>query len=280
MWLRAPDGKNRKGERMSEESKIKKQQVIDEIADKLERSSSLVIIDYIGITVAEADSMRNRLRDAGVDYKVYKNTLVKRAIAGTENEKLSEVLAGPSAFAFGYEDATAPARVLDSVIRDFKKMQFKAGIVDGVIYDAVGIDEIAKIPPRDELIAKFMGSIQSPLSKLVRTFAAIAEAGGGEEAAEAEAPAAAETAQEAADAPADEVVADAVDEVAETPAEADAPVEEVTAEAPAEEVAAEAAPAEEAADAPVEEAVAEAPAEETPEAPAEEAAPSEEKTEE
>ena len=95
------------------EAYIQKQVVIDEIKDKFERAESVVVIDYIGITVAEADEMRRKLREANVDYTVYKNTLVKRAIAGTDNESLAEILDGPSAFAFSYDDATAPARVLN-----------------------------------------------------------------------------------------------------------------------------------------------------------------------
>ena len=91
------------------EAYVQKQVVIDEIKDKFERAESAVAIDYIGITVAEADAMRKKLREANVDYKVYKNTLVKRAIAGTDYEVLADVLDGPSAFAFSYDDATAPA---------------------------------------------------------------------------------------------------------------------------------------------------------------------------
>ncbi len=120
--------------------------------------------------------MRKKLREANVDYTVYKNTLVKRAIAGTQYEELAQVLDGPSAFALSYDDATAPARVLDEVMKDYKKMSFKAGVVEGVYYDAKGIEAIASIPGRDQLIAKFMGSVQSPVSKLVRTFQAIADA--------------------------------------------------------------------------------------------------------
>ncbi|MDR1271762.1 MAG: 50S ribosomal protein L10 [Clostridiales Family XIII bacterium] len=263
---------------MSEESKIRKQQVIDEIADKLERSNSLVVVDYIGITVAEADALRNKLRDAEVDYKVYKNTLAKRAIAGTGNEKLAEILDGPSAFAFGYDDSTAPARAIDSFIREVKKMQFKAGIIDGVYYDAEGIAEIAKIPSRDDLIAKFMGSIQSPLSKLVRTFAAIAEADGGDAAAS-------DAGEASGEAPAEEkaVKAEDAETAAETPVEeapvpTEAPAEEKTAQMEDADVAAEAAPESEAA--PVEEATetaAETPAEKVPEA--EESSPAEASTE-
>ncbi len=161
---------------MSVEAQAQKQIIIDEIKEKLERAQSAVVIDYIGTTVAEADAMRKKLREANVDYTVYKNTLVKRAIAGTQYEELAQVLDGPSAFALSYDDATAPARVLDEVMKDYKKMSFKAGVVEGVYYDAKGIEAIASIPGRDQLIAKFMGSVQSPVSKLVRTFQAIADA--------------------------------------------------------------------------------------------------------
>ncbi len=161
---------------MSVEAKQAKQVVIDEIKGKLENAQSVVVIDYIGTTVEQADAMRKKLREANVDYTVYKNTLVKRAIEGTKYEPLAQVLDGPSAFAISQEDATTPARVLSEVIKDYKKMAFKAGVVEGTYYDAAGIEVIASIPPRDQLIAKFMGSIQSPVSKVVRTFQAIADA--------------------------------------------------------------------------------------------------------
>ena len=161
---------------MSVEAQAQKQIIIDEIKEKLEKAQSAVVIDYIGITVEQADAMRKKLREANVDYTVYKNTLVKRAIAGTKYEELAQVLDGPSAFAISYDDATAPARVLNDVIKEYKKMSFKAGVVEGTYYDAAGIEAVAAIPSRDVLIAKFMGSIQSPVSKLVRTFQAIADA--------------------------------------------------------------------------------------------------------
>ena len=161
---------------MSVEAKQAKQVIIDEIKEKLDGAQSAVVIDYMGTTVAQADAMRKKLRDANVDYTVYKNTLIKRAIEGTEFAPLAEVLDGPSAIAISKEDATAPARVLKEVIDEFKKMEFKAGVVEGNYFDQEGIKEIASIPSRDVLIAKFMGSIQSPVSKAVRTFQAIADA--------------------------------------------------------------------------------------------------------
>ncbi|MEA4922860.1 MAG: 50S ribosomal protein L10 [Eubacteriaceae bacterium] len=203
-----------------------KQVIIDEIKGKLEDAQSAVIIDYIGTTVEEANEMRKMLRDEEVDYTVYKNTLMKRAIEGTGYEDLAQILEGPSAIAISKSDATAPARVLSKAIKKMDKMAFKGGIVEGNFYDAEALVQLAKIPSREELIAKFMGSIQSPVSKAVRTFAAIAEAKaeGGETAAPAE------------DAPASEAPAE------EKPAEETAPATEA---APAEEPA---APAEAAAE--------------------------------
>ena len=173
--------KGRKGELREMNDTIKaayaqKQVVIDEIKDKFEKAQSAVVVDYIGITVAQADKMRKNLREADVDYTIYKNTFVKRAIEGTAYQKLEEVLTGPSAFAISYDDVTSPARLINDAIKEFKKMSFKGGIIEGTYYDEEGLKKIALIPSKDELIAKFMGSIQSPVGKAVRTFAAIAEA--------------------------------------------------------------------------------------------------------
>ena len=161
---------------MSLEAQKAKQIIIDEIKEKLDGAQAAVVIDYMGITVAEADAMRKKLREANVDYTVYKNTLVKRAIEGTEFAGLAEVLEGPSAIAISKEDATAPARVLNEVIKEYKKMEFKAGVVEGNFCTKEEVQAVADIPSRDILIAKFMGSIQSPVSKAVRTFQAIADA--------------------------------------------------------------------------------------------------------
>ena len=161
---------------MSVEHLKAKQAIIDEIKGKLEKAQSCVIVDYMGITVEEADGMRKKLREADVDYTVYKNTLVKRAIDGTEYADLAQVLEGPSAVAISYDDAVAPARVLNGIIKDLKKMEFKAGVIEGTYFDAKGVVSIAGLPSRDEMIAKFMGSIQSPLSAAVRTLQAVADA--------------------------------------------------------------------------------------------------------
>ena len=161
---------------MSVENLKIKAAVIDEIKSKLDGAKSVVVIDYMGTTVEEATAMRKSLREANVDYAVYKNTLIAKAIEGTEFEGLKDILAGPSAIAVSKEDAVAPARVLNKAMKDTNKMSFKAGYVEGIKYDAAGLTAIATIPSREELIAKFMGSIQNPVSKFVRTLAAIADA--------------------------------------------------------------------------------------------------------
>ncbi len=168
---------------MSVENLKIKAAIVDEIKGKLEKAQAAVVIDYMGTTVEEATAMRKKLREGGVDYSVYKNTMMARAIEGTQFEGLKDVLSGPSAIAISYDDAIAPARILSGVMKDINKMSFKAGVVEGVTYDADGLQTLATIPGRDELIAKFLGSIQSPVGKLVRTFAAIADS-------KAEAPAA------------------------------------------------------------------------------------------
>lgn len=205
---------------MSEEAKKQKQVIIDEIKEKMDKSCSAVVIDYLGTTVSEADAMRKKLREADVDYKVYKNTMVIRAIEGTDFEQLKDVLAGPSAMAFSYDDSTAPARILNGVMKEYKKMEFKAGFIDGTFYDADGLKEIASVPSREELLAKFLGSIQSPVGEFVRTLQAIAD----DKPADGEA-APAEDKPEASkeEAPAEEKAAD------------DKPAEEAKEEAPVEE---------------------------------------------
>ncbi len=161
---------------MSVEAKKQKQLIIDEIKEKLENAKAAVLVDYIGISVTEADAMRKKLREAGIDYTIYKNTFIRRAIEGTAYESLEPELHGPTALAISTEDPAAPAREISEIIKSVKKMEFKAGVVEGAFFDKSGIEEIANIPSRDVLIAKFMGSIQSPVSKMVRTLQAVADA--------------------------------------------------------------------------------------------------------
>jgi len=150
-----------------------KQPIVQEISENIKDAQSVVVVDYRGLTVAEDTQLRKALREAGVSYKVYKNTLVNRAIAGTEFESLKESLEGPSAFAISKDDATAPARILAKFAKTAQ-----AGVVEGTFYDANGMKAIANVPSREELLSKLLGSLQSPITNLARVLNQIAENGG------------------------------------------------------------------------------------------------------
>ena len=160
-----------------------KQPIVDEISGVINGAQSVVVVDYLGLTVAEDTQLRKQLREAGVTYKVYKNTLVNRAIQGTEFEGLKDVLEGPSAFAVSTEDATAPARILAKFAKTAPALEIKAGVVEGTFYDAEGMKAISAVPSRDELLGKLLGSIQSPITNLARVLNQIAEQGGAADAA-------------------------------------------------------------------------------------------------
>ncbi|MGN1145044.1 MAG: 50S ribosomal protein L10 [Acetatifactor sp.] len=187
-----------------------KKPIVEEISASIKDAQSVVLVDYRGLTVEQDTQLRKNLREAGVTYKVYKNTMMNFAFKGTEFEGLSQYLEGPSALALSTEDATAPARVLAQFAKTADKLEIKAGVVEGTVYDAKGIAAIASIPSREVLISKLLGSLQSPITNFARVMNQLAEKGG---AAACDAPAA-----EAA--PAEEAPA------AEAPAEAEAPAAE------------------------------------------------------
>ena len=185
-----------------------KQPIVQEISEQIKDAQSVVVVDYRGLTVAEDTQLRKQLREAGITYKVYKNTLVNRAIEGTEFASLADSLEGPNAFAISKTDATAPARILAKFAKTAPKLEIKAGVVEGTFYDEAGMKAIATIPSREELLSKFLGSIQSPITNLARVLNQIAEKGG------------AADVEVKAEAPAEEApVEEAPAEAAETPAE-------------------------------------------------------------
>ncbi|MCI6499484.1 50S ribosomal protein L10 [Lachnospiraceae bacterium HCP1S3_C3] len=152
-----------------------KKPIVDEISELLNGAQSAVVVDYRGLTVEEDTKLRKELREAGVTYKVYKNTMINFAIKGTDFESLAPHLEGPTAIAVSKEDATAPARVLYKFAKEAEALELKAGVVEGVYYDADGIKTVASIPSREELLSKFLGSIQSPITNFARVIKQIAE---------------------------------------------------------------------------------------------------------
>lgn len=178
-----------------------KKPVIEEISAAIKDAQSVVLVDYRGLTVEQDTELRKQLREAGINYKVYKNTMMNFAFKGTECEALLPYLEGPSALAISTEDATAPARVICKFAKTADKLEVKGGIVEGAAYDAEGIINISKIPSREELISRLLGSMQSPITNFARVMNQLAEKGG---ASACEAPAKEEPAVPAEEAPAAE----------------------------------------------------------------------------
>ena len=192
-----------------------KQPIVQEISEKLNGAKAVVIVDYRGLTVAEDTALRKTLREAGIIYKVYKNTMIRFAIRDTEFESLGVTLEGPTAIAISKEDATAPARELAKFAKDAPALEFKGGVVEGEYFDAEGIKAVAAIPGREVLISRLLGSMKSPVTNLARVLNQIAENGGP---AACAAPAAAEESaaeEPAAEAPASEAPAAAEEPTAE-----------------------------------------------------------------
>ena len=152
-----------------------KQPIVEEISAGIKDAQSVVLVDYRGLTVEEDTELRKQLRAAGVVYKVYKNTMMNFAFKGTDFEGLAPYLNGPSAMAYSTEDATAPARVLAEFAKKAKALEIKAGVVEGNVYDAKGMEAISSIPSRDVLISRLLGSMQSPMANFARVINQIAE---------------------------------------------------------------------------------------------------------
>ena len=163
-----------------------KKPIVEEIKANLEGAATAVVVDYRGLTVEQDTILRKELREAGVQYKVYKNTMMKRAFAGTDYEELSQHLEGTNALAISTTDATAPARILAKYAKQFPALELIAGVVEGNYNDQAGIQALSQVPSREELLGKLLGSIQSPITNFARVLNQIAEQKGGE----AEAPAA------------------------------------------------------------------------------------------
>ena len=159
-----------------------KEAKVAEIKEKLEKAQAVVLAKYQGLTVEEDTLLRKNLREAGIEYKVYKNTLVNLAVKELGIEGFDEYLEGPVSIAFGYDDVTAPARILNDFAKDHKALELKAGIVDGELYDAAKIQQLATIASKEVLIAKLLGSIKSPISSFARVISAIADSKGTESA--------------------------------------------------------------------------------------------------
>lgn len=152
-----------------------KKEVVEEIKSKIQAAQSVVLVDYKGLTVAQDTELRSKFRAEGVEYKVYKNRLAKIAFNELGYADFDSVLEGPTAIAFGMKDSVAPAKIVYEGIKAYNKLQAKCGLMDGAYVDEAAVKVIASLPSREVLIAKMLGSMLAPISKLAYVLNAIGE---------------------------------------------------------------------------------------------------------
>lgn len=148
---------------MKEQALQAKAQVVEEIKEKISSSQSMVLVDYRGLNVAQLTELRKKYRDAGVDYKVYKNTMMRFAFKELGLEDFNEFLKGPSAVAFGMNDPVSAAKVTSEFAKTNDKLEIKAGIVDGKVISAEGVKSLAELPSREVLVAQVLGGFNAPI---------------------------------------------------------------------------------------------------------------------
>lgn len=156
-------------------TQLEKREIVEQIKQTIENSKSFVVIDYKGLTVAQDTEFRAEFRKNGVDYKVLKNTLVRKALNELGYTEFDEALNGPSAFAFGLEDAVAPAKVAADGVKKYNKMQIKCGMFDKKFADAATCDAMSKVPNRETLLAMLVSVLSAPIRGLAVALNAIAE---------------------------------------------------------------------------------------------------------
>lgn len=147
--------------------RTEKETTVMEVQQKFEKSKSVVLADYRGLNVQEVTELRKRLRKAGVEYKVIKNTLTSRAAKAAKIEGLDQYLSGPTAIAFSYDDPVAPAKILASFAKEFKKLELKGGVLEGRAISSQSVKSLAALPSREALLGQVAGLLQSPMRGLV-----------------------------------------------------------------------------------------------------------------
>lgn len=153
----------------------KKKQIVQEIADKFRESQSTVLVDYRGLDVAEVTELRKQLRDAGVEFKVYKNTMSRRAAEDAELAELNEVLVGPTAIAFSKDDVVAPAKILSNFAKEHEALEIKAGVLEGKIVTLDQIKELADLPNYEGMVSMLLSVLQAPMRNFAYVTKAVAE---------------------------------------------------------------------------------------------------------
>lgn len=159
---------------MSKAIETKKVQV-QEIADKFSAAGSVVVVDYRGLTVAQVTELRKQLREAGVEFKVYKNTLTRRAAEAAGLEGINEFLTGPNAIAFSNEDVIAPAKIINEFAKKNEALEIKAGIIEGTVASVEDVKALAELPSREGLLSMLLSVLQAPVRNFALATKAVAE---------------------------------------------------------------------------------------------------------
>ena len=159
---------------MSKAIETKKVQV-EEIAEKFKAAASVVVVDYRGLTVSQVTELRKQLREAGVEFKVYKNTLTRRAAETAGVEAINEFLTGPNAIAFSNEDVVAPAKIINEFAKKNEALEIKAGIIEGTIASVEDVKALAELPSREGLLSMLLSVLQAPVRNFALATKAVAE---------------------------------------------------------------------------------------------------------
>ena len=159
---------------MSRANKTKKVRV-EEITEKFKTAATVVVVDYRGLTVGQVTELRKQLREAGVEFKVYKNTMTRRAVEVAGLEGLNESLTGPNAIAFSTEDVVAPAKIINDFAKKNDKLEIKAGVIEGTIASAADIKALAELPSREGLLSMLLSVLQAPMRNFALVTKAVAE---------------------------------------------------------------------------------------------------------
>ncbi|MDY7220623.1 50S ribosomal protein L10 [Halalkalibacterium halodurans] len=152
-----------------------KKQIVTEIATKLKDSQSTVVVDYRGLNVAEVTELRKQLREAGCEFKVYKNTMTRRAAEVAELTELNDVLVGPTAIAFHNEDAIAPAKIINSFAKEHEALEIKAGVIEGNVVSVEEVKALAELPSREGLLSMLLSVLQAPVRNFALATKAVAD---------------------------------------------------------------------------------------------------------
>jgi len=153
----------------------KKKQIVEEITEKFKNSVSTVVVDYRGLNVAEITELRKQLREAGVEFKVYKNTLTRRAAEAAELAEINDVLTGPNAIAFSNDDVVAPAKILNNFAKENEALEIKVGVIEGKVVSVEGIKALAELPSREGLLSMLLSVLQAPIRNFALAAKAVAE---------------------------------------------------------------------------------------------------------